>query len=274
MKKQLLFFVVLCLAYTTKAQISDRVNDESTYLLGARPEAGNFGFFFGMSTTDIVDLADTSWNESGIPILNLKYYYTDKIVLKAGIHVWKKRRSIDGEIDTDTTNWGPQISEFKHTETDASWNVNLGIEKHFDVSNIIDGYVGLNGNIGYARSVRINNISYDGGDYISDEGSNFGFTYGLETVIGTNLFIADLPLAIGFETGFSARNFGANKYKYDYSESFDGTSNSYTYYTSLIDDFENAQANDYSNNLMFSELTARRFDIVPLARLTFTYYLK
>ena len=58
MKKQLLLFVVLCLAYTTKAQISDRVNDESTYMLGARPEAGNFGFFFGMSTVDIMELSN------------------------------------------------------------------------------------------------------------------------------------------------------------------------------------------------------------------------
>lgn len=275
MKKQILFFLVLCMAFTTKAQISDRENDESTYLLGARPVQGNFGFFFGMSTADILDLADTSWNESGIPILNVKYYYTDKLVFKAGVHVWKKRRSIDGKLEVDTGFGGWQMSEYKHTETDASWNFIVGAEKHFDLSNIIDGYVGVNTNIGYGRSVRANNIAYSNGDYMEDEGSSFGFTYGLETVIGSNIFIADWPMAFGIETGFSARNYGANKYKYDYSESFDGYSDSYTYYTSLIDDFDDAYANSLShNNTRFSDLKARRFDITPIARLTFTYYLK
>ena len=87
MKKQLLLFVVLCLAYTTKAQISDRVNDESTYLLGARPQAGNFGFYLGLSTAEIADLTEDNWQESGIPLINLKYYYTNKLVWRAGVKV-------------------------------------------------------------------------------------------------------------------------------------------------------------------------------------------
>jgi hypothetical protein len=269
MKKLFTILMVVAMSTTVSfSQISDRVNDESTYLLGARPVAGNFGFFFGMSTVDIMELSDNDWQESGIPLINVKYYKTDKLVLKAGVQVWKKRRSIDGKLDG-------YMTEYKHVETDANWDLALGAEKHFDLSNIIDAYIGLNGNIGYERSVRVNNISYDGGDYRNDEGSNFGFTYGLETVIGSNFFIADLPLAVGFETGFSAKNYGANKYKYDWDEVQGGTANSGTYYTSLVDDFEDVSANDVSNSqVQFTELTARRFDIMPLARVTFTYYLK
>ena len=267
MKKQLLFFVVLCLAFTTKAQISDRVNDESTYLLGARPEAGNFGFFFGMSTVDIMDLSNDSLSISGIPIINVKYYYTDKIVIKAGIYAKKKRRSIDGELDGD-------ITDYKHVETDASWSFTLGAEKHFDLSNIIDGYIGANGNLGYVRSVRKDNIAYSNGYFQDNEGSSFGFTYGLETIVGTNIFVADLPVAVGIETGLSFKNYGANKYKYEYDESMGGTTSSGTYYTSLVDDFEDSFANSTANNLEFTDLKARRFDILPLARITFTYYLK
>ena len=270
MKKQLLLFVVLCLAYTTKAQISDRVNDESTYLLGARPEAGNFGFFFGMSTVDIMDLANDSLSVIGIPIINVKYYYTDKIVIKAGIYAKKKRRSIDGELDGESTG----LTAYKHVETDASWNLTLGAEKHFDLSNIIDGYLGVNGHLGYVRSVRTDNKAYFGGDFDNNEGSSFGFTYGLETVVGTNFFIADLPMSLGIETGLSFKNYGSNKYKYDYDESFDGTTSSGTYYTSSVDDFEDSFANSAANNLEFTDLKARRFDILPLARITFTYYLK
>ena len=268
MKKQLLFFVVLCLAFTTKAQISDRENDESTYLLGARPEAGNFGFFLGLSTDDITALTDNTWNESGIPLINVKHYYTDKLVLKAGVQVWKKRRSIDGEMDPDNNSG---INSYKHVETDANWNFILGAEKHFDLSNIIDGYIGVNGNLGYERSVRTHNESYDGGDYNNREGSSFGLTYGVETVIGSNFFVADLPVSIGFEAGFSAKNYGANKYKYDWEEMVGGDNNSGTIYTSLIDDFDDPGAN---NPGQFTELKARRFDIMPIARVTFTYYLK
>ena len=264
MKK--LFTILTVVAMTTTvsfSQISDRENDKSTYLLGARPEAGNFGFFFGMSTVDITDLGDNTWNESGIPLISVKHYYTDKLVLKAGVQVWKKRRSIDGNMDGG-------ITEYKHVETDANWNFTLGAEKHFDLSNIIDAYIGLNGNAGYERSVRTHNESYNGGDYDNREGSSFGFTYGIEAVIGTNFFIADLPMAIGFETGFAAKNYGANKFKSDWDVKSGGITNSGTEYTSLIYDFDYEAAN---NPGTFTELKARRFDIMPVARITFTYYL-
>ena len=268
MKKLFTFLTVIGITTSVSfSQISDRENDESTYLLGARPEAGNFGFFFGLSTSDISELSDSEWLETGIPLINLKYYWTNKLVLKGGVQVWKKRRSIEGELDGF-------INKYKHIETDARWSLSLGAEKHFDVSNIFDSYLGLNANVGYERSVRTHNESYQGGDYRNNEGSNFGFTYGLETIIGTNFFIADLPLAIGFEAGFSAKNYGANKYKYEWDESFDNISNSGTYYTSLVDDFEEASVNDFSANNQFTKLKARRFDIMPIGRITFTYYIK
>lgn len=273
MKKVFTILTVIIVTTTMSfAQISDRVNDESTYLLGARPEAGNIGFFMAMSTADISDLADSDWNESGIPIINIKYYKSDQLVLKAGVQIWKKRRELDGTLDGTS---GTPFTSYTHKEVDANWNLNIGAEKHFDISNIIDSYIGLNANIGYGRSVRTNNISYDGGDYFNDEGSNFGITYGLETVIGTNLYVADLPLAIGFEWGIRAKNYGANKYKYEYSESVGGTTSSATYYTSLIDDFEDATANSfYTNDIRFTDLKAKRFDIESIARVTLTYYLR
>ena len=181
--------------------------------------------------------------------------------------MWKKRRLVEGKIDGFT-------SEYKHVETDANWSFSLGAEKHFDLSNIFDSYIGLNGNLGYERSVRIHNEPYQDGGYFNSEGSNFGFTYGMETVVGTNFFIADLPLSIGFEAGFEAKNYGANKYKYEWEQSIDGTTNSGTYYTSLVNDFEDASANDISASSQFTDLKARRFDIMPLGRVTFTYYLK
>ena len=95
MKK--IFTILMVVAMTTTvsfSQISDRVNDESTYLLGARPQAGNFGFYLGLSTAEIADLTSDTWQESGIPLINVKYYYTNKLVWRAGVQVSKKRRSI------------------------------------------------------------------------------------------------------------------------------------------------------------------------------------
>ena len=271
MKK--LFTILTVVAMTTTvsfSQISDRVNDESTYLLGARPQAGNFGFYLALSTAEIEGLTEDNWQESGIPLINVKYYKTDKLVLRAGVQVSKKRRSIEGDLDGLNSS---QLTEYKHVETDANWNLALGAEQHFDLSNIFDSYIGLNGNVGYERSVRTHNESYDGGDFQNSEGSSFGFTYGLETFIGTNFFIADLPIAAGLELGIIAKNYGANRYKYDWDNSFGGTSNSGTYYTSLVDDFEDMSA-DNSQSLEFTDLKARRFNIMPLARFTLTFYLK
>jgi hypothetical protein len=273
MKKLFTILMVVAMSTTVSfSQISDRVNDKSTYLLGARPQAGNFGFYLALSSAEIEGLTEDNWQESGIPLINVKYYKTDKLVLRAGIQVSKKRRSIDGTLDSDMTGY----TDYKHVETDANWNLALGAEQHFDLSNIFDSYIGLNGNMGYERSVRTHNESYAGGDYNNSEGSSFGFTYGLETFIGTNFFIADLPIAAGLELGITAKNYGANKFKYEWDESTGGTANSGTYYTSLVDDFENTSTLNgvNSQDLEFTDLKARRFDIMPLARLTLTFYLK
>ena len=71
---------------------------------------------------------------------------------------------------------------------------------------------------------------------------------GVHLRIGVNLFVADLPIAVGFEYGCSFQNYGAGKFKYDYDEYIGGVSSSGTYYTSLIDDFEAASANEFANN--------------------------
>ena len=275
MKKLFTFLTVICITTSVSfSQISERVNDESTYLLGARPQAGNFGFYLGLSTAEIGEITESNWEESGIPLIKVKYYYSDKIVLRAGVQVSKRRRSIEGSAEGSVDFYTGFAQDYKHVETDASWNFVVGGEKHFDLSNIFDSYIGVSSNFGYERSVRVHNESYSNGDYRDDEGSNFGLTYGLETFIGTNFFIADLPIAAGLELGFIAKNYGANKYKYKWDEEFDGTSNSGTYYTSLVDDFEDETANTFSTSSQFTDLKARRFDIMPLVRVTLTFYLK
>ena len=73
-----------------------RLNDDETYYIGARPEAGNIGFFIAVPLTHLNELQDQEDGEEiGIPIINMKYYWTDQFVLKAGVQVWKKRRVLE-----------------------------------------------------------------------------------------------------------------------------------------------------------------------------------
>lgn len=289
-KKHKILLIVLLFSnfsFFSFAQISDRSNDEDTYIMGARPQAGDIGIYLGISTEDISNIvkavdSDTSWQKIGIPLINVKYYYTDKLVFKAGARAYKKRRSIEGDLETfqDPLIIGSQVvASYEHKEVDAQWNLYLGAEKHFALSNIYDWYVGVQTNIGYNRSVRTTNITFEAIENIQDydnvEGSSFGIVYGLEGLVGVNFFLYDLPVACGFEYGFSARNFGANKYKYEYSDSYGGIASSGTYYTSLIDDFNDVTANSISSDKnRFSDLKAKRFDIMPIARVTITWYIR
>ena len=283
-----LFTILTVVAMTSTiafGQISDRINDESTYLLGARPVQGNFGFYLGLSTVDAMSLYYDSVEVAGVPLVNVKYYYTDKLVVKIGFDVMKKRRSIDGEMDPlndfNQTTVANGMIGYKHVETDARWKFQVGAEQHFDLSNIIDAYVGGNLNFGYGRSVRTNNINYEGGDFRQNEGSSFGATYGGDLIIGINKFIADLPISVGVEYGIGFENYGANKYKYEYDKSEGGVTSSGTYYTSLIEEFDEAvdqgavDANVFAQEkVQFTDLKIKRFDVTPLFRITLTYYLK
>lgn len=274
-KNNVLLIMVLVFSFTSSAQISDRMNDASTYYLGARPIAGNIGVYMGLSTQDAEDLLDSTFNESGTPLINLKYYVTDKFVLKGGAKVWKKARSLEGEIDPSQIFQGGSgpTTEYNYKEVEANWHLYFGAEKHFDVSNIFDYYFGAQGVLGYTRQKRNITEDFGGGDYRIDKGTLFGVVYGLEGVIGSNWFIADLPMAFGIEYGFTAISRGGNKFKYEWDETVGGVTTSGTYYESTINDFTNPEANNLANNQKFSELKVTSFDVEPIFRLTYTYYI-
>ena len=278
-KRYLILTAFIITSVSSFAQISDRINDASTYNFGARPEAGNFGYYLALSSNDIIDLAEASTTEDiaalGIPLINVKYYASDKLVYKFGAQIWSKKRSIVGEIDTTAFPGQGFGSIFENKEVDARFNFLLGAERHFDVSNLIDGYIGLQSSLGYVRTVTETAYGTDfTSDFFSDKGSSFGLTYALEAFVGSNLFIADLPIAFGVELGVSARNYGDTKFKYEYQENIGNVQNSGEYFTSNISDFENSIANNVSNNVRFSKLKTRSFDVLPLARLTLSYYFK
>ncbi len=289
MKKVSVYLGLALLAMTfsteVEAQLSDRVNNPSTIKAGARPVAGNFGFYLGLGLNQIEDLTEEQTKvENAIPLINVRYYLSDDLVIRGGISMWKKSRTLEGEIDTVVVATNPNSggsgvgATYEHREVDAWTLLHIGVEKHFKASNILDGYVGASFPVGYARGNLTSNINGTDGttDFYEESISKFSFVYGAELFIGANAFVADLPLSIGVELGLRGIGVRGEKYKHEYEGSAGGTTYSGEFYTSDIDQDEfEAQGigqNANGDDIEFESLKARRWDTQSMIRFTIAYY--
>ncbi|MFT7085963.1 MAG: hypothetical protein ACJAV5_001685 [Vicingaceae bacterium] len=274
--------LLLALIFSTEveAQLSDRINNPSTIKSGARPVAGNFGFFLALGIDQIEDLTEEATEvENAIPLINVRYYLRDDLVVRGGIASWKKSRILEGEIDTSSAfgnlNPGGQGfgANYEHREVDAYTLLNIGIEKHFKPTNILDGYVGVSLPLGYSRGALYTNRGADGtADFLTVETSRFSFVYGAEFFVGINAFVADLPLALGVEMGFRGLGKLGDKFKTTYEGQTNGQGYSGEVFQNNIDDFEDTQAQFEADNIAFSSLKARSFDTQGMIRFSINYY--
>ena len=95
---------------------------------------------------------------------------------------------------------------------DATWakvtqNVNYtrflpGAAYHFNTNNILDVYLGMQMPIGFDLN-QTKRSAYDGTTKASVLDKNNQFVIGGGIFLGLQVFIADLPFAIGIETGYS-----------------------------------------------------------------------
>ncbi len=277
--------IVLALTFTSevKAQLSDRINNPSVFTTGTRPVAGNFAFYLGADMEQISELFSDEEDvdvKTAIPLINIRYYKKDDLVYRAGFTMWKKKRVLEGEIDTVSSKpfslAGQGVGAFyDHTESDAYGLFHVGVEKHFKSSNMLDGYVGASLPFGYSTGKEITNRGIDGStDYERVSGSRFGLVYGYELYFGFNAFIADLPLSIGTEFGVRGLGLTRNQYNYEVEGSTGGVSYSGEYSTNNIDDFEDTVAQTTADGIQFSSLKTKEFDTKGLLRFTISYYFK
>lgn len=286
-----LFLIALVFSLEAEAQLSDRINNPSAIRAGTRPVAGNFGFFLALEADQFEDLFDQQTEvENAIPLINVRYYLQDDLVLRAGISIWKKARSIEGEIDTSSNNNNPFLNGgqgfgavYEHKEVESYTLLNIGAEKHFKASNLLDGYVGVSLPIGYTRANETSNISGSDGttDFLEVQSTRFSFVYGAELFVGANAFVADLPLAIGVELGVRGIGLRGDKFRNEYEGSSGGVGFSGEYFTNNIDDFENtAVQSDLDAGgpdggpIEFSSLSARSFDTQAMIRFQISYFFK
>lgn len=172
--------------------------DPWTYKQGTRPKAGDLGFFVSVSTLELQRF------DANMPIsfINFRYYFTNDIVFRLGMRLFKDKTVNNGEDEfTGVASTVSGIASNINKTSDRQYYIRPGVEKHFAMSNLIDVYVAADALLGMSRYNTDNRATIAGsesGTYTSSRSVD----YGLGTYIGFQAFVADLPLAIGAEVGF------------------------------------------------------------------------
>ena len=198
MRKLSLLLVALMTVSTVFAQISTgEVNSSVIPRIGNRPQAGDFGLYLGASVTQIIDFVKLNKNKEftenafwALPAINLKYYFTDN---------WEGRIGFQFACKSATQKITPKVGDWVKSSSDVNYTRFLpGVAYHFNTKNIVDVYLGAQVPIGFNL---IQDKSATKGNSIVNK--NNQFIIGGGVFFGLQFFVADLPFAIGIETGYS-----------------------------------------------------------------------
>lgn len=203
MKKILLAVMALfMLTLPSFAEISTGEPNSSVIpRTGNRPEQGDWGVYIGGSVTQIMDLveaiSDDSYFAWGLPLINLKYYVTDPLELRLGLQFAAKSTN-----DKATFNAEGMSGTAKAFESQHYTRLTPGVAYHFSNKNILDVYAGAQLPIGWEVNKTSSKASV-AGISASERVYSGTFVIGAGLFLGTQVFIADLPFAIGVEGGFT-----------------------------------------------------------------------
>ncbi len=252
--------VLLGFLNTAFGQLSDRVNSPSTFKVGTRPISGNLGLYFGISYLDIESLFDDDY--SGIPLVNLKYYVTDDIVARMGFQISKKNVVEKGTIDPFVD--GSLLTEKNFVDFTSEFTLTPGFEYHFTNSNLLDVYIGAIFPVGRVKGEFRNDSKYSTGEYSIYKRTKKSLAYGYEGFIGLQAFVADLPVAIGFDVGFAGFGHKKDKFKHEMNTLISGITFDQLYYSvETIDPYTK-----------YMDLESSNFELEGNARITISYFFK
>lgn len=246
----LLFICVSCFSYSAIAQLTTGKSTANVFRNGNRASEGDFGLYFGATSTIFGKAFHKDFEVNFMPLVNLKYMSTDNIEYRLGIELnkWSQTEngSYKGEESTDDFS-------IKHTEVEN--NIYPGIAYHFSNENLLDVYIGAELPLGYKR---LSDKTESNNDLTNT--SRFAYHIGLGAFIGVQTYIANLPVAIGVEYGISSMfDFGL-KTK---TESQSGENDKQVFYKSDLSDLT---SND--------DLTVRTGEVGSQFRFTLTYFFK
>lgn len=180
MKKVFLLLALCCGVVAADAQITTGQNTSKVIRTGNRAQQGNFGLYLGATTDMFRKFTDGDIKFNALPLINLKYMYTDNVEARLGIEWWKSTETVDASSKSES--W------------EKSYMFYPGIAYHFNNKNLLDVYVGGELPLGFGSK------GYDSG---SNDVSATNFNIGLGAFIGLQAYIANLPVAVGVEYGVS-----------------------------------------------------------------------
>lgn len=256
-----IFLCVILIAFATplSAQLSERENNPSVMKTGTRPKAGNFGIYFGPSLAEYNEIIDENVDFRGLPFMNLKYFYSDRIEMRVGVMYYKTKSKLEGKLATG------EIGYELATDVESFFRLSPGIAYHFSPKNILDVYAG--GSIPLGREYVLVETNWKNrftDDYINQSSKKATYVFGYNLFIGIQAFIADLPMAVGVEYGMLGLFHRGLQYKHEYSENIGGVTSSQTYYTS----------DDTGFGPLYDELKYRSYEGGGDIRLTISYYFR
>jgi hypothetical protein len=263
MNKIFALIIISCFAFslTGYSQLSDRVNSPTTFKVGTRPLKGNLGLYFGLDYNQIESwFKNDSTDYSGLPLVNLKYYVSDKLVAKIGFQITNESKTATGLVDPLVD--GSLLTERNEVDMTSKYIFTPGIEYHFKSSNILDVYVGGLLPFGMSAQEYVNDSKYKTGEYSLYKRTLKCFTYGYEAFVGLQAFVADLPFAIGMEFGAAGLGHLKNKYKHESNIMMGGISTSQIYYTTDKD----------AAYVRYRDLTSQDFKLQGNIRINLTYF--
>lgn len=208
MKKQLMMALCLLACVCASAQISTGEPNSSVIpRTGNRPQAGDWGLYLGGSVSQVMDLIDYVNSKGvegyyGLPVINLKYYSSDNLEWRMGFQFAARTQNDktvaptyddDGEVDG--------VETLSKSYNGSNYTRFLpGLAYHFSSSNLLDVYLGAQLPIGFNSETE--KTIWDDGDN-EDYCHKGSFVVGAGIFMGLQMFIADLPIAIGLEAGYS-----------------------------------------------------------------------
>lgn len=258
MKKKIIMILVLMCAFSAAsfAQLTTGEPSAKKIRTGNRPEAGDFGLFVGVSVNDFYQAVQYG-SLVPMPIVNLKYYATDHIEVRASIDAYAYNEKAFGKIKTT----GDEKKKLGAREANGQFLLVPGVAYHFGNMNILDVYAGAELPLGWT-GYKVKNVD-ESSDMLAVASKN-AFTIGVGAFIGLQAFIANLPIAIGVEYGLSSQFDLGLRYKNKV------TSAGNTQVSYKLDD----TLAGVPTSQEFTNLKARRGNLGQQVRLTFSYYFK
>ena len=254
--------MIALFSLSTFAQLSTRENvDPYVFKTGTRPEKGDIGFWIGPSITEFIRMADKDFNWRGMPMLNFKFYTSDKAVIRLGLQIYNESKGLTVKERV------PDSVDTKQTYSKTYFMLTPGIEYHFTPKNLCDVYIGANIPIGASSEITKDSFTM-GKDKLYHNTSRNQFLLGIGAFIGFQFFVADLPLAIGIETGLGGFGKFGGAVKNVYNEK------------NAKGDYEKKTMYTYNDNefggglIQAKKIGTNKFEFGYDVRITFSYYFR